>query len=96
MSAPLTRTQVHETAIAAAYEIESIARVILRLAPELASGPVFDEGLARTFGLRLRVLAGVLMQVTDHGDEAPKGDELKHCVIQVFGELPPCEEEGEA
>lgn len=96
MSAPLTRAQVHETAIAAAYEIESIARVILRLAPELASGPVFDEELARTFGLRLRALAGVLMQLADHGDEAPEGDELKDCAIEVFGELPTCEEEGEA
>ena len=85
---PLTRVQVHDTAIAAAYEVESIARAILRLAPELASGPVFDEELARTFGLRLRTLAGVLMQVADHGDEAPQNDELKHCVIEVFGELP--------
>lgn len=95
MSGPLTRAQVHDTAIAAAYEVESIGRVILRLAPELASGPIFDEELARCFGLRLRNLAGVLMQLAGHGDDAPAGDELKHCVIEVFGELPPDEEADE-
>ena len=86
MSTSLTKVQVHDTAIAAAYEVESIGRAIMRLAPELATGPVFDEELARCFGLRLRNLAGVLIEFADHGDAAPQGDELKHCVIEVFGE----------
>lgn len=87
MTAPLTRAQVRATAIAAAYEVESIGRVILRLAPELASGPAFDEELARCFGLRLRALAGVLMQTADLGKHVPKDDEFKDCVREVFGDL---------
>jgi len=95
MTAPLTRAQVRTATVSAAYEIESIARVILRLAPELASGPILDEELARTFGLRLRALAGVVMETADIGDRAPKDDQFKHCVIEVFGELPPDEEADE-
>lgn len=95
MSAPLTRAQVRTAAVSAAYEVDSIASVILRLAPELASGPILDEELARTFGLRLRALAGVLMETVDQGDQTPKGDQFKDAVVTVFGELP-ADEEGQA
>lgn len=95
MSAPLTPHQVYSATLSAAYEVESIAAVILRLAPELASGPIFDEELARCFGLRLRALAGGLMALTVINAQSPEGDQGKGAVLEILGELPAAEEGGE-
>ena len=91
MSAPLTRAQVHQAALEAAYQVESLGAVLVRLAPEAPNGGLLDESLIRCFGLRLQALAGSLMEFADFGDRVPEADQLKHAVIEVFGELPDAE-----
>lgn len=89
MSAPLTPVQVHEAAIEAASQVDSIAAVLIRLAPEARADSLLDESLVRLLGLRLQALAGVLAEFIDFGeDEAPEGNQLKHAVLEVYGSLP--------
>lgn len=92
MTVQITCGQVYKAGLKAAWEVESISAILLRLAPEAADGSLLDEFAVRCFALRLRTLSSALMtifdEVADQGSIARAGASALEAVLEVYGQLP--------